>query len=223
MTRIEGIRTRKMTSQMEQYKKQLEKQLPIVCGNAIRAYFDTYIFMYPAAYREVYSNTHLFHYSLFAIRDRTILSVKKLIEPAGKNKVNLESIVKIVTKPDCDYLNEAEKSDALQWLQAIQKSESAMRLKKFRDVIAHDFQDGGNAMIIYNDLMNPMRDVLNLLANIHEKVFNNDKMGESYAELKELALMFARDYWTGIAKGAKSIPKRQKELNTLNKVLQGNF
>lgn len=212
-----------MTPQMKKYKEQLEKQLPIVCSDAIGAYIDTNMFIYPDAFPKLRSDTHIFLYSYYAIRNRAILAVKKLIEPSGKSKVNLDSIVKIITKPDCLYLPEKEKEYLTQWFNRVQTCESAMRLKKFRDAISHNLPDGDKAMIIYNDLMHTMTDVLELLARLHYDVFNDDKMSIARHDAKNIALVLEKDYWEAINYIARKAPKRNAELSRLNQLLHGKI
>lgn len=208
---------------MNSYKEKLEKQLPIVCGNALGAYLDTNIFMFPAAFKTFRADTHLFAYSYYAIRNRTILAVKKLIEPSGKNKVNVDSIIKIITAPDCPYLSPQDKEGLAHDFKELQQSESALRLKKFRDVIAHDLPDSDNVMIIYNDLMNTVEDVLYILSFVYMAVFKENKMEAACDEMKEIARFLADDYWRAIGLISRQMPKRASKVARLNKLLRGQF
>lgn len=210
-----------MTPQMQEYKKQLEKQLPIVCGHAVSAYLDTHMLLHPEVYKHLKSDTHIFWYSFYAIRNRTILSVKKLIEPSGKNKINLDSIVKIITKPDCKYLPDKEKGYLTQWFDRVQKSESAIRLKKFRDAISHNLPDGDNVMIVYNDVIHAIEDILELLERLYWDVLG--KTPYFFEETKHIAKVLSTDYWEFVGNAAKKSPTRKYELARLNRLLQGQF
>lgn len=208
---------------MQNYKELLEKQLPIVCGNALGAYLDTNIFMFPDAFRTFRTDTHLFAYSYYAIRDKTILAVKKLIEPSGKSKVNVDSIIKIISAPDCPYLSQQDKEDIAHDFNELQQSESALRLKKFRDVIAHDLPDSNDVMILYKDLMNTVEEILNILCFVYVAVFKENKMDAACAEMKEIARFLADDYWRAIGLISQQMPKRASKVARLNKLLHGQF
>ncbi|MCL2749062.1 MAG: hypothetical protein FWE50_03230 [Alphaproteobacteria bacterium] len=210
-----------MATIQQQYRQQLEKQLPIVCSQAIGAYLDSCMFMYPDAVPKLQSNTHLFLYSYYAIRNRAILSAKKLIEPAGKSKVNLDSIVKIITKPDCDILQAKQKQDLTDWFNNIQKSEHGVRLKNFRDAIAHNMPDGDKAMIIYNDLKYTVSDAMDILERLYIDVFG--KMPHFFDEIGYISKILVKDYWETVDKAAKKAPVRTKELARLSQLLQLNL
>jgi hypothetical protein len=204
-----------------EYKQELEKQLPIVCSQAVGAYLDSCMFMYPDAVPHLRSDTHIFLYSYYAIRNRSILSAKKLIEPSGKSKVNLDSIVKIATKPDCKIWSEKSKQGLIDCFNNVQKSEHAMRLKKFRDAIAHNMPDGDKAMIIYNDLKYTISDVIDILERLYFDIFG--KMPYFFQEIPYIAGNLSKDYWEAIDKIAKATPSRKDELVRLGQLLQGNF
>jgi len=210
-----------MTTIQQKYRQQLEKQLPIVCSQAVGAYLDSCMFMYPDAVEHLRSNTHLFLYSYYAIRNRAILSAKKLIEPSGKTKINLDSIVKIITKPDCDILQEKQKQDLIGWFNDVQKSEHGMRLKNFRDAIAHNVPDGDKAMIIYNDLKFTVSDAMDILERLYIDVFG--RMPRFFDEIPYIAGPLSKDYWEAIDKAAKKAPVRGKELTRLNQLLRWDF
>lgn len=66
----------------DKYSKQLKEHITIVYSNAVNALIDTYIFMYQAVYKLSHTDTHLFRYSYYAVRQRAVISVRKPIEPS---------------------------------------------------------------------------------------------------------------------------------------------
>ncbi len=98
-----------MSEIQQEYYKQLQKQLKIMCSATIHALIDTYMLMFLEAYKHENKNTFMFRYTFYAFQQRAMLSVRKLIEPSGKNKTTIDSIVKLATKPDFSFLSEQEK------------------------------------------------------------------------------------------------------------------
>lgn len=90
--------------------KKFSKYLKIICGKTMQALLDSYMFMFPAAYKYDNKNTFMFRYSYYAFRQRAILSVKKLVEPAKTDKITLQSLVQFLTQPDTTILSEKEKT-----------------------------------------------------------------------------------------------------------------
>lgn len=99
-----------MSEIQKQYYQQLQNQLKIMCSATIHALIDTYMLMFPEAYKQENKNTFMFRYTFYAFQQRAMISVRKLIEPSSKNKITIESIVKLATKPDFSLLSEKEKA-----------------------------------------------------------------------------------------------------------------
>lgn len=142
-----------MSEIQQEYYKQLQKQLKIMCSATIHALIDTYMLMFPEAYKHENKNTFMFRYTFYAFQQRAMLSVRKLIEPSGKNKTTIDSIVKLATKPDFSFLSEQEKTALKADYDVLFNSEETKRIKEFRDALCHNLLDGDKAMYYYNDFM----------------------------------------------------------------------
>ena len=89
--------------------KEISKYLKIICGKTMQALLDSYMFMFPAAYKYDNKDTFMFRYSYYAFRQKAILSVKKLIEPAKTDKITLQYLVQLLTQSDISILSEQGK------------------------------------------------------------------------------------------------------------------
>lgn len=131
--------------------KQFERQLKTLCSATLQALIDSYMFMFPAAYRYDNTNTHLFRYTFYAIRQRTVLSVRKLIEPSrkGKDKITIQSIVELAIKPDFLLLSEKEKIALSVDFYNLFSSEHTKRVRDFRNAFCHNTPDSDEVSIFY--------------------------------------------------------------------------
>ena len=205
----------------EQYRNQFEKQLTIVCCDAEGALIDTYMFMYPAANRQLYSSTHLYIYSLCTIRQRAILSVKKLIEPSGKDRINVHSIVEMILKPDFDLMSKIDKQTLSNLFFELFNSDAALRVKNFRDAFCHNIPNNDEAFVFCKDVMHIMNGVLFILSTLYREVLKKDV--DIFVESKEIATVLSQDYWNGINSAAKTVDSRVAMRKRLDQLLNREF
>ena len=119
--------------------KEISKHLKIICGKTMQALIDSYMFMFPAAYKYDNEDTFMFRYSYYAFRQKAILSVKKLIEPAKTDKITLQYLVQLLTQSDISILSEQEKAALKVDYDTLFSSEHALRIKnsEMRSVIIY--------------------------------------------------------------------------------------
>lgn len=119
--------------------KEISKYLKIICGKTMQALLDSYMFMFPAAYKYDNKDTFMFRYSYYAFRQKAILSVKKLIEPAKTDKITLQYLVQLLTQSDISILSEQGKVALKADYDTLFSSEHALRIKnsEMRSVIIY--------------------------------------------------------------------------------------
>lgn len=206
-----------------EYNKQFEKQLKALCNTTIQALIDTYMFMFPAAYKYEDTNTYLFRYTFYAIRQRTVLSVRKLIEPSGKgkDKITIQSIVELATKQDFLFLSEKEKTALSADFDNLFNSEHTKRVKDFRNAFCHNIPDNDEVMCYYKDFMYIVNEAIHILGQLYTKVFNT--IPTFFAETRNIAEFIAADYWESISK-ASGLSNNREDINArLDQLLNRKF
>ena len=202
-----------MSEIQQEYYKQLQKQLKIMCSATIHALIDTYMLMFPEAYKHENKNTFMFRYTFYAFQQRAMLSVRKLIEPSGKNKTTIDSIVKLATKPDFSFLSEQEKTALKADYDVLFNSEETKRIKEFRDALCHNLLDGDKAMYYYNDFMFIVSGSIHILEQLYLIVMSS--LPTFFAD--------ARNYWKALDTAAKNSNNNHDINAKLQKLLDGEF
>lgn len=205
------------------YHEQLKHQLKIVCSSAICALIDTHMFMLPETYQQKNKNTHVYLYTFYAIRQRAILSVRKLIEPSGKNndKITLQSIVKLATKSDFLLLTEKEKTGLAADFDILFNSEYTKRVKAFRDSFCHNMPDNYEIKCYYKDFMYIVEGAIYILKQLYLIEFAI--IPNFFIEARNMAIFLSNEYWQSISKATETATNI-KDINTrLDQLLNGKF
>lgn len=206
-----------------EYSKQFERQLKTLRTATLQALIDTYMFMFPVAYRHDNTNTHLFRYTFYAIRQRTVLSVRKLIEPSGKgkDKITIQSIVEFAIKPDFLLLSEKEKRALSADFDNLFSSEHTKRIRDFRNAFCHNIPDNNEVMCYHKDFMYIIDGAIHILEQLYTKAFNT--IPTFFAETRNIAEFLAADYWESISK-ASGLSNNREDINArLDQLLNGKF
>lgn len=193
-------------------KERLDRLVSELSEQAIMTYVDCYIYLTSHLRK---NNTFIFRYSAYAIQERLIIAVKKLIEPVASDRHTMFSIGKIIEQPDfCDNLYDKEgiKYIYTDRLNEIFNSDHAKRLKSKRDALCHNC--GRKETQLYcKDLMNVLTECLDILADVREQILNQPDV--NYGLVKDLAYKFSQDYWNCIIAGAKNTTITDNDLKTL--------
>lgn len=213
----------KMNMVQAKYHEELKRQLKIVCSSAICALIDTHIFMFPAAYQHKNQNTQVYLYTYYAIRQRAILSVRKLIEPSSKNndKITLQSIVKLATKSDFLLLTEKEKIVTSEYFEKLFNSEHTKRVKAFRDSFCHNMPDKDEVKCYYKDFMHIVNEAIYILENLYIKEFSIFPI--FFIEARDIAIFLSKEYWQSVSKAAETANNRNDINSRLAQLLNGKF
>lgn len=195
---------------MQKLKENLDKLSSIV----LKTYLDSVMFVtiIPIANNKCKTSNFLFDYSYYAIRERSIISAKSLIEPKGKNKLTIEKIIKDLQQKE-EYKQYADEL-YLQYKELFD-SEGAKRIKKFRDSLCHNIQT--ETMIYCKDILALINDVMKILDNIYQHIFGIKN--ENFHKIKYISQTLADDYWNAICSQADKMPNRNKELTELQNLL----
>lgn len=195
-------------------KAKLEHIVSELSKQAILAYVDCFIYLESHLRK---NNTFIFKYSAYAIQERLIIAVKKLIEPAKSDKITMFSIGKIIEQPDfCTDLLDKKgiKYIYTDRLNEVFKSDHATRLKKKRDSICHNFCDNDKEIELYcKDFMNVLTECMNVLSDVREQILNQPDV--NYQLVKDLASKLSKDYWNCINAGEKQTTITDNELRLL--------
>lgn len=210
-----------MSEIQKQYYQQLQNQLKIMCSATIQALIDTYMLMFPEAYKQENKNTFMFRYTFYAFQQRAMISVRKLIEPSSKNKITIESIVKLATKPDFSLLSEKEKAALKADYDELFNSEETKRIKEFRDALCHNLLDGDKAMYYYNDFMFIVSGSIHILEQLYLIVLSS--LPTFFVEARNIAEYLATNYWQAFDKAAKNSNNNHDINVKLQKLLDGEF
>ena len=195
--------------------KEYRKRLDALSSAVLRAYLDSVMFLIivPIATHKRKTSNFLFDYSYYSIREKAIIAAKSLIEPRGKNKLTIEKVIKDLEQNE-QYAKFAK--EMYKKYQELFQSEEAKRLKEFRDSLCHNIEQDSEKMIYCQDLMIVIDDVMKILNNIYQYVFNT-RNGDFY-KIQDLSRTFADDYWGAICEQADKQPNRHKELQELQKI-----
>lgn len=211
----------KMSEIEQEYYKQLQNQLKIMCSATIKALIDTYMLMFPEAYKHENKNTFMFRYTFYAFQQRAMLSVRKLIEPSGKNKTTIDSIVKLATKPDFSLLSEQEKTALKADYDELFHSESTKRIKKFRDSACHNLLDSNEAMCYYKDFMFIVSGTRHILEQLY--IIAMSSFPTFFVDARNLAEYLASNYWKALDEAAPKSNNRDDINARVQKFFDGNF
>ncbi|MDD5021620.1 MAG: hypothetical protein PHR82_05725 [Endomicrobiaceae bacterium] len=212
-----------MDTVQAKYNEELKYQLKIVCSATIHALIDTHMFMFPEAYQQKNKNTHVYLYTFYAIRQRAILAVRKLIEPSGKNndKITLQSIVKLATKSDFLLLTEKEKTALSADFDILFNSEYTKRVKAFRDSFCHNMPDKGEVKSYYKDFMYIINGAIYILEQLYLIFFSTTPI--FFKEARDIAIFLSKEYWQSISKATEMATNRNDINTRLAQLLNGKF
>lgn len=196
---------------MDEYKKTLDT----LSSAVFKAYFDSVMFLsiVSLANDKRRTSNFLFDYSYYSIRERAIIAIKSLIEPHGTNKLTLEKIIKDLQKKE-EYKTYAD--NLYSQYKELFNSDSAKRIKKFRDSLCHNIKDGCEIKIYCKDILELMDSMMKILDGIYLHVFKENN--ENIDKIQYLAKTLSDDYWDAICTQADEAPKRSQELNELHKI-----
>ncbi len=201
--------------------KEISKYLKIICGKTMQALLDSYMFMFPVAYKYDNKDTFMFRYSYYAFRQRAILSVKKLVEPAKTDKITLQSLVLFLTQPDITILSEKEKAALKADYDTLFSSEYAIRIKKFRDAFCHNLSNSNEAMCYYKDIMYVINGSLHILEQLY--IITEASLPIFFTEARDIAEYLAANYWKALDIAAKNSNNNHSINAKLQKLLNGEF
>ena len=211
---------------MESANKSLEDIFKTVCPYVISAYIDTVIFLKGVDSKFFDDGCHLYRYSFYAVRQRTIIAVKKLIEPSTKDKISIHSIIKFIQQDKeaikSRFPHLEENIDLIsKTYEELKSSEGANRLKDCRDAICHNLKESNLSYVKCGDLMQIMSFSLSLVDYIYQKMYAKDAV--FLTEIRNIAQILAHDYWAGLEKAARQTDSRHGIVNRLDSILKGNF
>ena len=218
---IEWQLGRKMTSTQIKYMEQLRRQLTLVCSDTMGALVDSHMFMFPAAIEHNNYKTHIFLYSFYAIRQHTVLSTRKLVELSGKDKINVHSIVMLVTKPEFPWLSDNEKKALIVDWDNLFHSEHNQRIKDFRNALCHNIPDRNEVKCYFEDFMYIIEGAIYILSQLYQIAF--DKIPAFFKEARDIAMTLSKEYWKAVDK-ATDTSNNHHEINIrLDQLLNGKF
>lgn len=197
---------------MQEYRKNLDA----LSSAVLRAYLDSVMFLIivPIANDKRKTSNFLFDYSYYSIRERAIIAAKSLIEPQGKNKLTLERVIKDLQQND----KYKQYADAMySRYKKLFDSDEAKRVKRFRDSLCHNIKEDDNINIYCDDILMLIDDVMKILADIYQHIFNIKN--ENFYKIQNISKILADDYWGAICEQADRMPNRHKELTELQKLL----
>ena len=195
-----------MSEIQQEYYKQLQKQLKIMCSTTIHALIDTYMLMFPEAYKHENKNTFMFRYTFNAFQ---------------QSKTTIDSIVKLATKPDFSFLSEQEKTALKADYDVLFNSEETKRIKEFRDALCHNLLDGDKAMYYYNDFMFIVSGSIHILEQLYLIVMSS--LPTFFADARNIAEYLAANYWKALDTAAKNSNNNHDINAKLQKLLDGEF
>ena len=210
-----------MENVQQEYKRELERQISLVCRDTIGAIFDFHMFMFPKAFWHKNQNTRMYYYTWYAIRLRTVVSVRKLIEPAGKNKVNIKTIVDLVTLPENTIISDKEKKAVLADFETLFNSEHTKRIKRFRDSVVHSVPNNDEILCYYKDFMYILNGAMYILEALYIIVFKKEPT--FFYEIRDIALELSNEYWSSLSNVAGNAKENQKINTRLYQLLDGKF
>ena len=201
-----------MSKEMQKYKKTLDT----VSSKVLKTYLDSVMFVYIVRFvnDKRRPNNFLFDYSYYSIREKSIISTKSIIEPKGKNRLTIDRVIKELQKND-EYKQFADEMYAK--YDELLHSEGAKRVKDFRDSLCHNIENDSGIMIYCDDVMTLIDGVMKILNNIYQRVFNT--INEDFYKIQQPSMTLADNYWAAICEQADKMPKLNKELAELQRML----
>lgn len=196
----------------QQYKKKLDA----LSSSVLSAYLDSVVFMsiVKLAKEKQRTNVFVFDYSYYAIRNRAIISAKRILEKSSKDKLTLDTVLKELQQNEkykdlADGLHKEYKE--------LLNSEGAQRVKEFRDSLCHNIQYDSEKMIYCKDITAILNTTMNILQDIYQHVFNT--LNTDFFKIQQISMTLADDYWVAICEQADKMPKRTQELTELQRML----
>ena len=191
------------------------EKLDTFSGIVLKAYLDSAVFMsiVELANDKRRTSIFIFDYSYYCTRNRAIISAKSLIEPTGKDKLTLDSMLKELQK------NEKYKefsSELYKEYKELLNSEGAKRVKDFRDSLCHNIENDSEKMLYCKDIMLIINVCMNILQDIYQELFNTKN--EDFYKIQHISAILADDYWAAICEQADKTPKRNQELTELQRI-----
>lgn len=191
------------------------EKLDTFSGIVLKAYLDSAVFMsiVKLANDKRRTSVFIFDYSYYAIRNRAIISAKSIIEPSGKCKLTLDSMLKELQKNEKykEFSNELYKE-----YKELLNSEGAKRVKDFRDSLCHNIENDSEKMLYCKDITVIINVCMNILQDIYQRLFNTNN--EDFYKIQHISATLADDYWAAICKQADKAPKRRQELTELQRI-----
>ena len=197
---------------MQDYRKRLDALSSVV----LKAYLDAamFVIIVPIANDKRKTSNFLFDYSYYTIRERAIIAAKSIIEPKGTNKLTIEKVIKELQQMD-KYKQFADEMYAK--YKELFSLEGTKRVKEFRDSLCHNLENGSERMIYCHDILVIIDNVMRILNNIYQYVFNTTN--EDFYKIQHISMTLADDYWTAICEQADKQPNRHQELTELQRIL----
>lgn len=201
----------------EEYNiKEYRKTLDALSSAVLKAYLDSAMFMrvVPIANDKRKTSNFLFDYSYYSIRERAIIATKSIVEPKGTDKLTIENVIKELQQMD-EYKQFADEMYAK--YKELFNSDGTKRVKEFRDSLCHNLENDSERMIYCPDILVIIDDVMKILNNIYQYVFNT--INDDFYKIQHISKTLADDYWTAICEQADKQPNRHKELTELQRIL----
>lgn len=197
---------------MQKYRKKLDA----LSSTVLKAYLDSVMFMIvvPIANDKRKTSNFLFDYSYYSIRERAIIAAKSIVEPKGTNKLTIEKVIKELQQID-EYKQFADEMYVK--YEELFNSDGTKRVKEFRDSLCHNLENSSEKMIYCRDILVIIDDVMKILNNIYQHIFNTTN--EDFHKIHNISMILADDYWAAICKQADKQPNRYKELTELQRIL----
>lgn len=196
--------------------KEYRNKLDALSSAVLKAYLDSVMFVtiVPIANDKRKTSNFLFDYSYYTIRERAIIAAKSIIEPKGTNKLTIEKVIKELQQKE-EYKQFAAEMHLK--YKGLFNSEGTMRVKEFRDSLCHNLENDSEKMIYCHDILVIIDDVMKILNNIYQHVFNTTN--EDFYKIQNISMTLADDYWSAICEQADKQPNRYKELTELQRIL----
>lgn len=196
---------------IQEYKKELDA----ISSTVLKAYLDSvmFIIIIPIVNDKRKTSNFLFDYTFYSIRERAIIAAKNLIEPKGANKLTIEKVIKDLQQK-AEYKQFAD--EMYTKYQELFNSDGSIRVKEFRDSLCHNLDKDTERMIYCKDVLIIIDDVMKILNNIYQRVF--DTRNEDFYKIQHISMTLADDYWAAICEQADKMPNRHEELTELQRI-----
>lgn len=201
-----------MIKEMQKYKKTLDT----VSSRVLKTYLDSAMFIWIVKFAndKRRPNNFLFDYSYYSIREKSIISTKSIIEPKGNNRLTIDRVIKELQQNN-EYKQFAD--EMREKYEELLHSEGAIRVKDFRDSLCHNIENDSDRMIYCDDIMFLIDGIMKILNSIYKRVFNT--INEGFYKIQQPSMTLADNYWAAICEQADKMPKLNKELAELQRML----